>query len=50
MFQALLYFIHTMDPIVNKPYVVVYLHTMTEREHQPDTDFLRDIYEIVDER
>ena len=46
----MLYFLHTMDPIVNKKFVIVYFHTLTVKENQPDTNFIKDIYNLVDQR
>ena len=48
--QALLYFIQLMDSIVRKKFVFVYVHTLTPKEHQPDTAFLKDICNILDHR
>ncbi|KAF7709356.1 hypothetical protein HF521_016206 [Silurus meridionalis] len=48
MEKALLYFIHVMDHITVKEYVVVYFHTLTSEHNQLDTDFLKRLYDIVD--
>lgn len=46
--QALLYFIHVMDHITVKEYVIVYFHTLTGEHNHLDTDFLKNLYDIVD--
>ena len=48
MSQALLYFIHVMDHIVAKEYVIVYFHTLTNVYNHLDSDFLKKLYDIVD--
>ena len=50
IFQAAMYFIQEMDSIVAQSYVVVYLHTETTKENQPQLNFIKDIYNLVDER
>ncbi|XP_041128535.1 ganglioside-induced differentiation-associated protein 2-like isoform X1 [Polyodon spathula] len=46
--KALLYFIHVMDHIVVKEYVLVYFHTLTGEHNHLDSDFLKKLYDIVD--
>ncbi|XP_043368907.1 ganglioside-induced differentiation-associated protein 2 isoform X4 [Dermochelys coriacea] len=46
--QALLYFIHVMDHIAVKEYVIVYFHTLTSDYNHLDSDFLKKLYDIVD--
>ncbi|KAK3543406.1 hypothetical protein QTP70_020432 [Hemibagrus guttatus] len=48
MEKALLYFIHVMDHITVKEYVMVYFHTLTSEHNHLDTDFLKKLYDIVD--
>ncbi|XP_053483533.1 ganglioside-induced differentiation-associated protein 2 isoform X2 [Ictalurus furcatus] len=48
MEKALLYFIHVMDHITVKEYVMVYFHTLTGEHNHLDTDFLKRLYDIVD--
>ncbi|XP_013421898.1 protein GDAP2 homolog isoform X2 [Lingula anatina] len=48
--KALLYFIHILDPIVNKDYVVVYFHTLTTGENLPQQAFLKSVYNLVDHK
>ncbi|TMS06939.1 Ganglioside-induced differentiation-associated protein 2 [Larimichthys crocea] len=46
--KALLYFIHVMDHITAKEYVMVYFHTLTGEHNHLDSDFLKNLYDIVD--
>ncbi|XP_008326733.1 ganglioside-induced differentiation-associated protein 2 [Cynoglossus semilaevis] len=46
--KALLYFIHVMDHITVKEYVMVYFHTLTAEHNQLNSDFLKNLYDIVD--
>ncbi|NXS51619.1 GDAP2 protein, partial [Brachypteracias leptosomus] len=46
--QALLYFIHVMDHIAVKEYVLVYFHTLTNNYNQLDSNFLKKLYDVVD--
>ncbi|KAH0628598.1 hypothetical protein JD844_009953 [Phrynosoma platyrhinos] len=48
MEKALLYFIHVMDHIVVKEYVIVYFHTLTNTYNHLDSDFLKKLFDIVD--
>ncbi|XP_069491861.1 ganglioside-induced differentiation-associated protein 2 [Ambystoma mexicanum] len=48
MEKALLYFIHVMDHIAVKEYVIVYFHTLTGEHNHLDSDFLKKMYDIVD--
>uniref|UniRef100_A0A4W5PJ46 Ganglioside induced differentiation associated protein 2 n=1 Tax=Hucho hucho TaxID=62062 RepID=A0A4W5PJ46_9TELE len=48
MEKALLYFIHVMDHITVKEYVMVYFHTLTGEHNHLDSAFLKKLYEIVD--
>ncbi|KAJ6658264.1 hypothetical protein lerEdw1_020536 [Lerista edwardsae] len=48
MEKALLYFIHVMDHIAVKEYVIVYFHTLTNVYNHLDSDFLKKLYDIVD--
>ncbi|XP_063302047.1 ganglioside-induced differentiation-associated protein 2 isoform X2 [Pelobates fuscus] len=48
MEKALLYFIHMMDHVAVKEYVLVYFHTLTGDHNHLDSDFLRNIHDIVD--
>ncbi|XP_061493857.1 ganglioside-induced differentiation-associated protein 2 [Rhineura floridana] len=48
MEKALLYFIHVMDHIVMKEYVIVYFHTLTNMYNHLDSDFLKKLSDIVD--
>ncbi|KAM6970204.1 ganglioside-induced differentiation-associated protein 2 isoform 1-T2 [Aplochiton taeniatus] len=46
--KALLYFIHVMDHITVKEYVMVYFHTLTGEHNHLDADFLKQLFNIVD--
>lgn len=46
--KALLYFIHVMDHIASKEYVMVYFHTLTGDHNHLHSDFLKTLYDIVD--
>uniref|UniRef100_A0A8C4GNJ5 Ganglioside induced differentiation associated protein 2 n=1 Tax=Dicentrarchus labrax TaxID=13489 RepID=A0A8C4GNJ5_DICLA len=46
--KALLYFIHVMDHITVKEYVMVYFHTLTGEHNHLDSDFLKNLYDIVE--
>ncbi|KAM9173541.1 ganglioside-induced differentiation-associated protein 2 isoform 1-T2 [Pangshura tecta] len=48
MEKALLYFIHVMDHIAVKEYVIVYFHTLTSDYNHLDSDFLKKLYDVVD--
>ncbi|XP_030059878.1 ganglioside-induced differentiation-associated protein 2 [Microcaecilia unicolor] len=48
MEKALLYFIHVMDHIAVKEFVIVYFHTLTSEHNHLDSDFLKKMYDIVD--
>ncbi|XP_078471577.1 ganglioside-induced differentiation-associated protein 2 [Lampetra fluviatilis] len=46
--KALLYFIHVMDHVASRDYILVYFHTLTSEANQPDAAFLRTVYNTVD--
>ena len=48
--MALCYFISTMDPVVNKDYVIVYYHTLVTSENQPSMSLMKQLYQITDQR
>ncbi|XP_036401587.1 ganglioside-induced differentiation-associated protein 2-like [Megalops cyprinoides] len=48
MEKALLYFIHVVDPIAVKEYVIVYFHTLTRAHNRLHSDFLKKLYDTVD--
>lgn len=48
--KALLYFIHVMDHITAKEFVMVYFHTLTTEHNHLDSDFLKSLYDIVDSK
>ncbi|KFM82409.1 Protein GDAP2-like protein, partial [Stegodyphus mimosarum] len=46
--KAVMYFILTLDSIVQKDYIVVYFHTLTTSENNPSLTFLKDVYSILE--
>ena len=48
--QAIAYFIHVMESVVHKDYVLIYFHTQTESDLLPDSSFFKQLYGIVDSR
>ncbi|XP_048396911.1 ganglioside-induced differentiation-associated protein 2 isoform X2 [Stegostoma tigrinum] len=46
--KALLYFIHIMDHIAAREFVLVYFHTLTSEHNHPDSEFIKKLYDIVD--
>lgn len=48
--KVLLYVIRVMDHIVNKDYVIVYLHSKMTQEHMPDFSWLRQLHFIFDHK
>lgn len=46
--QAIAYFVHTMELVVNRDYVLVYFHSQSMSENQPDSSFFKQIYTMVD--
>ncbi|KAM4046598.1 ganglioside-induced differentiation-associated protein 2 [Anomaloglossus baeobatrachus] len=48
MEKALLYFIHMMDHVAARDYVLVYFHTLTAEHNHLDSDFLKNVYDVVD--
>nr|QSG73581.1 ganglioside-induced differentiation-associated protein 2 [Alvinella pompejana] len=45
-----LYLVQLMDNIVNKPYVIVYFHTLTQSDNHLDAGYLRSLYNLLDSR
>ena len=39
-----------MEPIVRREYVFVYFNTETDPENQPDSNFFKELYTLLDER
>jgi hypothetical protein len=48
--KVLCHCIQQMDAVVNKDYVVVYLHTLTTSDNHVDMGFLKTLYKTVDNR
>jgi len=50
MERVLMYMIRTMDPVVDKNYVIVYLHSLMTSDHQPEFVWLRRVHAIFDRK
>lgn len=48
--KAIAYFVHVMERIVHRDYVIVYFHTDSVPENQPDSSFFKQLYTMVDNR
>lgn len=48
--RVLLYIIKIMDPIVEREYLLVYLHTNMKDDQQPEFSWLRNVYSIWDRK
>ncbi|XP_072178085.1 protein GDAP2 homolog [Diadema setosum] len=48
--KVLLYVIHLLDSVVNQDYVVVYFHTLSTADNQPELNWLKEVYHMVDNR
>ncbi|XP_065907079.1 protein GDAP2 homolog [Dysidea avara] len=48
--KAMAYFVHLMDSVANKDFVVVYFHTESIVQDQLSTDFFKQLYLMLDER
>lgn len=48
--KALLYMIRLLDPIVDRDYVIVYFHTLTDNTNFPPMSYLKDVYHILDHK
>ena len=44
------YFIHVMEPVAIKDYVLVYFHTQTQSENLLDSSFFKQLYLTVDDK
>ena len=44
------YFVHLMDSVANKDFVLVYFHTESIVQEQLSTDFFKQLYLMLDER
>lgn len=49
-FKAVAYFVSIMEPIVRREYILVYFHTEPEPDEQPDNNFFKELYNLLDER
>eukprot|EP01113_Clastostelium_recurvatum_P025763 TRINITY_DN3097_c2_g1_i2.p1 TRINITY_DN3097_c2_g1~~TRINITY_DN3097_c2_g1_i2.p1 ORF type:complete len:642 (-),score=124.69 TRINITY_DN3097_c2_g1_i2:27-1865(-) len=50
MERVLMYIIRTMDPIVDREYVIVYLHSLVTSSHHPELSWLRRVHGIFDRK
>lgn len=48
--KVLLYVIHLLDSVVNRDFIVVYFHTMSTTDNQPELSWLKQVYHMVDDR
>ena len=39
-----------MEPIVRREYVLVYFHTEADPDNQPDSNFFKELYALLDAR
>ena len=46
--QAMAYFIHVMEPLVSRDYIMIYFHTLCQSDSLPDSNFLKQLYNMVD--
>ncbi|KAH9643192.1 hypothetical protein HF086_012854 [Spodoptera exigua] len=47
MFQALLYLIKLLDPIVRGDYVIAYFHTLASSANHPPFSWLKEVYTVL---
>ena len=48
--QAIAYFVHVMETVVHKDYVLVYFHALSDPDNQADSTFFKQLYSMVDDR
>lgn len=46
-FQALLYLIYLLDPLVKNDYIIIYFHTNTTAANHPSFSWLREVYNVL---
>ena len=46
-FQALLYLIKLLDPIVRGDYVIAYFHTLASSSNHPPFSWLKEVYTVL---
>ncbi len=39
-----------MEPVVSRDYVLIYFHSLVLSENLPDSNFIKDIYNLVDDK
>ena len=44
------YFVHVMETVVHKDYVLVYFHANSDSDNQADSSFFKQLYSMVDDR
>ena len=44
------YFVHVMETVVHKDYILVYFNTLSESDNQADSNFFKQLYSMVDDR
>ncbi len=44
------YFVHVMESVVNKDYVLIYFHADTTSDNLADSNFFKQLYGAVDVR
>ncbi|XP_054164230.1 protein GDAP2 homolog [Oppia nitens] len=45
--RTLMYLIRLLDPIVTKEYIVIYFHSMTQKENIPSISFVQNVYNLL---
>ena len=50
LLQAMAFFVHVMEPVVIKDYIIVYFHAGSQSDHLPDSSFFKQLYLTVDEK
>jgi hypothetical protein len=48
--RVLLYIIRVMDRLVNRPYVLIYIHSEFSSENRPELSWLREMFDIFDRK
>ncbi|XP_064404084.1 protein GDAP2 homolog [Halichondria panicea] len=48
--KAIAFFLHVMEPVVSRDYVLIYFHSLVLSENLPDSNFIKDIYNLVDDK
>lgn len=48
--RVILYFIHLMNNIANRTYIIVYFHTLSQPDNQPEWSWLRHLYSCLSDK